>query len=103
MRLLSGKGCLGFVLFSWSLVCVAGDPFIGNQIYNEHCASCHGSSGKANIAGTPDFAGNPMLLAKPDLQLRDTIASGRNLMPAFVGILKEKQMMDVIAYIRTFH
>ena len=82
---------------------VAGDPFVGNQVYQEHCVSCHGASGKAVISSTPDFSGNPMLLAKPDMQLRETILHGRNLMPAFVGILKEKQIMDVISYIRTFH
>lgn len=81
----------------------AGDPFVGNQVYQEHCVTCHGASGKATISGTPDFSGNPMLLAKPDMQLRDTILRGKKLMPAYVGILKEKQIMDVISYIRTFH
>lgn len=94
----------------WSIVLlclpatvVAGDPFIGNQIYQEHCVSCHGASGKAVVAGTPDIAGNPMLLAKPDQQIKSVILLGKNLMPAYVGIIKERQIMDVIAYIRTFH
>ena len=99
---LKNFGCV-VLLFFWSATVCAGDPFVGNQIYSEHCAGCHGASGRAVIEGTPDFAGNPFLLAKPDIQLRDTIRRGKNLMPAFVGILKEKQMMDVIAYIRTFH
>ena len=80
----------------------AGDPFLGARVYNEHCAVCHGANGKALIAGTPDFL-HTNILAKPDFQLKAFIKAGKGIMPAFQGILKDQQIMDVIAYIRTFH
>lgn len=79
-----------------------GDPFIGARIYSEHCAQCHGANGKAIIAGTPDFLGT-FLLAKPDTQIQAVIETGSGIMPAFSGILKDQEMKDVIAYIRTIH
>lgn len=81
---------------------MAGDPLEGRAIYVENCAGCHGANGRAVVAGTPNFAGSNRLMVKTDSQLHDTIAGGKNIMPAFQGRLSEREMMDVIAYIRTF-
>lgn len=80
----------------------AGDPFVGAKIYNEHCMRCHGADGKAVIAGTPDFL-HTNLLAKPDFRLVAFIKSGSGIMPSYEGVLKEQELHDVIAYIRTFN
>ncbi len=80
----------------------AGDPFLGAKIYNEHCVNCHGANGKGEIAGTPDFL-QTGFLAKPDYELKAFIKSGRGIMPAYQNILKDREISDVIAYIRTFN
>jgi cytochrome c6 len=80
----------------------AGDPFLGANIYNEHCVTCHGANGKGVIAGTPDFL-QPSFMTKGDFQLKATIKAGSGIMPAYEGILKDREIMDVIAYIRTFN
>lgn len=80
----------------------AGDPFLGASIYNEHCVSCHGANGKGVIAGTPDFL-QPNFMTKGDFQLKTTIKAGSGIMPAYEGILKDREIIDVIAYIRTFN
>jgi cytochrome c6 len=80
----------------------AGDPFVGAQIYNERCALCHGANGKAVIAGTPDFL-YTNLLSKPDYELKTFIKAGKGIMPAFQGVLKDQEILDVISYIRTFN
>ena len=92
-------GILGAILANNAF---AGDPFLGARVYSEHCAVCHGANGKAVIAGTPDFL-HTNILAKPDFQIKTFIKSGKGIMPAFQGILKDQQIMDVIAYIRTFY
>ncbi len=91
------------LFLSFSSAGFAGDPFLGASVYSEHCAYCHGANGKAVIAGTPDFMRNMQLLAKPDMQIMQTIKGGKGLMPAFGGLLKDNQIMDVITYIRTFN
>ena len=80
----------------------AGDPFLGAQVYNEHCVVCHGANGKGVIASTPDFL-QTNFLAKPDFELKSFIKAGRGIMPAYQGILKDHEILDVIAYIRTFN
>ena len=80
----------------------AGDPFQGASVYNEHCVVCHGANGKGVIAGTPDFL-QPNFLARPDFEFKKFIKAGRGIMPAYDGILKDREILDVIAYIRTFN
>lgn len=80
----------------------AGDPFAGSNIYVQHCVSCHGGDGRGEIAGTPSFR-EGRLMSKSTSELMDAVKSGRNLMPAFRGILDEQQIDDVVTYIRTFN
>jgi len=80
----------------------AGDPFSGAKVYNEYCVNCHGANGKGVVAGTPDFL-QTNFLAKPDYELKNFINAGRGIMPSYQGLLKDREIMDVIAYIRTFN
>jgi cytochrome c6 len=80
----------------------AGDPFAGSNIYVLHCVSCHGGDGRGEIAGTPSFR-EGRLMSRSTSELMNTVKSGRNLMPAFRGVLDEQQIDDVITYIRTFN
>lgn len=90
------------LLFLVMPVAFAGDPFAGSNIYVEHCVSCHGADGRGEIAGTPSFRGGA-LLTRSDSLLKDTVRSGKNLMPSFRGLLEEQQIDDVVTYIRTFN
>lgn len=80
----------------------AGDMHKGQQLYATHCAVCHGQSGISRMPGAPNFARQEGIL-KPDFTLLSTIRSGRNAMPAFRGILSDRDIMDAIAYIRTLN
>lgn len=80
----------------------AADMFKGRQIYTSNCAICHGQSGRSVMPGAPNFAYQEGIL-KPDMTLLTTIRSGRNAMPAFQGVLSDRDIMDVIAFIRTLN
>lgn len=74
----------------------------GRQLYAANCAICHGQTGRSTMLGAPSFdRGNGLL--RPDLTLLAAIRSGKNAMPAFQGILADRDIMDVIAYLRTLH
>lgn len=78
----------------------ASDIFAGRKVYDAHCAQCHGGDGRALVAGSPDFnRGTALNLTDGELIRR--IRAGRNLMPGYEGILKTKDMLNVIAYMRT--
>lgn len=80
----------------------AADVFKGKQFYGSHCAVCHGQAGISKFPGAPNFARQEGIL-KPDFTLLSTIRAGRNAMPAFQGMLSDRDIMDVIAYIRTLN
>lgn len=78
----------------------AGDPFKGREVYQQHCLSCHGADGRPTQLGAPDFTRGQGLLVS-DLQLVQTLNTGKGLMPAYQGMLSEQQLADAITYIRT--
>ena len=78
----------------------AADPNAGSEIYQQHCLMCHGSDGRSNMAGAPDFQRGDGLL-QTDRALLARIKRGKNACPAYFGILDEQEILDVIAHIRT--
>lgn len=79
----------------------AADPGNGGKIYATHCSSCHGDDGVSTMPGTPDFARRERMF-KPDAALLVSIRDGISVMPAYKGLLTDQEILDVIAYLRTF-
>lgn len=91
---------LSLTLTGFAGVAQAADPLKGAKLYNERCSNCHGSGGVPNMPGVPNFSRNERLM-QSDLALIKSISIGRGMMPAFQGVLSEKDILDVIAYLRT--
>ena len=86
----------------------------GKQMYAQYCASCHGDAGKgdgpggANLAVKPqDLSVGAVMNPLPDQFLHRIIADGPQsvglsaLMPPFRPQLGDRQISEIIAYIRT--
>lgn len=78
----------------------AADIRKGATLYAMHCQSCHGVGGKPVMPMAPDFRRMERLM-QPDMQLLASIRSGRGAMPGFFGVLREREILDVVAYLRT--
>ena len=78
----------------------ASDLANGGRIYRSPCASCHGPTGKSTMAGVPDFD-RPGALLQSDRNLLTRIQAGKRACPGYRGILREQEIFDVIAYIRS--
>jgi cytochrome c6 len=74
----------------------------GQQLYGAFCANCHGQNGSPIWPGTPDFKRSTSLV-RSNSQLLTVIRQGRGAMPAYLGIIKEREMLDLIAYLRTMN
>ncbi|NMM05005.1 c-type cytochrome [Polaromonas sp.] len=99
---LAGAAVIGYVLLTAGGALHAADTFKGRQLYTTNCVTCHGATGKSVIPGAPNLGlGDGMM--RPDFTLLNAIRSGKNAMPAFRGILSDRDIMDVIAYMRTLH
>lgn len=72
----------------------------GQQIYQMHCAACHGFRGEGVAPEAPKFQLGERL-NKPDLLLMQSVKSGSKTMPPFFGILKDPEILDVLGYVRT--
>ena len=72
----------------------------GQQLYNLHCAACHGSRGEGVMPEAPKFRQGERL-EQPDMILLQSVKTGKKSMPPFFGILQDAQILDVLAYVRT--
>lgn len=78
----------------------AADPINGAKIYSTHCVNCHGARGVPSMPGAPDFSRAERLL-QSDIALLKSIGKGKGVMPSYQGLLPERDILDVIAYLRT--
>jgi cytochrome c553 len=92
----------------------AQSPSEGKKLYVANCSSCHGDTGKGDgIAGRAlpakpaDHTNGAFMNALSDKWLFDVISKGggavgkSNFMPGWSGALNEKQILDIVAYIRS--
>lgn len=80
----------------------AADVQGGRALYSTHCAICHGESGSPVMPGAPNFRRMESLM-RPDMQLMTAIRNGKGAMPGYFGILREGEILDVIAHLRTLN
>lgn len=90
----------GVVLLLSSGVVQAADSIKGRQLYATNCAMCHGQTGKSTMPGAPNFNRGEKLM-RPDGSLLTSIRSGTNACPSFRGMLADRDILDVIAFLRT--
>ena len=78
----------------------AADLDKGKNLYLIHCSGCHGEKGFSHMPQVPNFARGEGL-AQPDPVLMDAIRAGSDARPPFLGILNDREILDVISYVRT--
>ncbi|GMR04299.1 MAG: hypothetical protein BMS9Abin23_0192 [Thermodesulfobacteriota bacterium] len=119
MRLMKGPFLImAAVMMLWANSSEGGNPgdlVSGKKIYQKYCHFCHGRSGMGDgpigIAITPkpvDFVHDRKRMSKPDEKLFESITNGirkeiggkEMAMPAWGGILSEKERWDVLKYVR---
>ena len=80
---------------------IRGDATLGQRLYGEHCAECHGVNGEG---GEGTALGNPTMLATaPDLFLKAAITDGRSGTPmrAFGDELSEAEIDGLVTFLRS--
>lgn len=73
----------------------------GEAVYNAVCAGCHMPDGRgaAGAGAYPNLAENPLLEA-PDYPIY-LVVNGQRAMPPFGGLLDDRQIADVVNYVRS--
>ena len=105
--------CLVLVLAA-ALPVWGQDQTEGRKLYLTYCSSCHGDKGKGDGPATSslpvkpaDHTNGSVMNQLPDKFLTEIISKGGTavgksaLMPAWGSQLKDKQLRDLVAYIRS--
>ena len=105
--------CLVIVL-AGALPAWGQDQAEGRKLYLTYCSSCHGDKGKGDgpaASSLPvkpaDHTNGAVMNQFPDKFLTEIISKGGSavgksaLMPAWGSQIKDKQLRDVVAYIRS--
>ncbi len=80
----------------------------GKKIYLQQCATCHGKSGKGDGPAGKYLGKRPVNFTSPSFQKQSDgeifwkINHGNSPMPSFKQILDQKQIWEVVKYLRTF-
>jgi len=98
-------GLVTLLAFGFTAICsssvMAQDA---TATYKAKCAMCHGADGKGSPTGLKmgvhDFT-SADVQKQTDAQLTETITKGKSKMPAYQGKLKDNEIKDLAAYIRT--
>ena len=94
------------VAYTYSLSTSAERIATGEALFQENCASCHGSSGLGDgpsAAGMtlPNFTNQELMAGKSGAELFQTISAGSGEMPAFSEDLSEDERWVLTDYLRS--
>ena len=81
---------------------------LGNKVYQERCALCHGPEGKGDGPAAAGLNPKPRnhtdgkyMNSRTDAQLLDVIRHGKGGMPAWGGVLSEREIQAVLKHVRS--
>jgi len=77
---------------------------LGQQVYEQTCAACHGAQGEghAAVAEAPALDETEHAWHHPEGQIQQLILDGGQLMPALGEQLSDEEIVAVIRYIQTW-
>lgn len=80
----------------------------GRELFRKNCESCHGQEGQGDGPAASFLRKRPQDLTTlaptpyfPDGVVAYRIANGKDVMPAWKGVLTEREIWDLINYIRS--
>jgi mono/diheme cytochrome c family protein len=88
------------VLLGWITFALAqdrGTAEAGEQLYEEHCATCHGEK----LRGTGSMPDLRELGADARTRFDQVMMNGKGQMPSYQGVINGKQLDQLWSYIRS--
>jgi cytochrome c551 len=73
-----------------------GDATNGEAVFGANCASCHGVDGTGGSG--PNIIGEA---GEDDAEWVEIILGGEDTMPAFVDVLTDQEIADVLAWLKS--
>ncbi len=80
---------------------VSGDATAGQTLFQHYCVMCHAVTPDTKIVGPSLYSEMRGAHAKSAAAVREVIVRGKGQMPALGPQLSEKDIADLLAYVRT--
>ncbi|MEO8066681.1 MAG: cytochrome c [Flavobacteriales bacterium] len=94
------RSILPFGLITMLILCTAmgqpSSPNAGQQLFETHCARCHGSDGAKGKWGAKDLRTSRL----GDAAIMNQVRTGRSIMPSFSKKLNEAEVAEVMRYVK---
>lgn len=97
MRNISILVLAGLLLWGCSSESGTNEVKSGLDIYKSRCMTCHGTDGRMGMNGAKELPSSPLSLE----QRIEVVANGRNIMPAFKGIMSDEEIKAVVEFTMT--
>ena len=78
------------------ILALEGDATNGEAVFSANCASCHGADGTGGSG--PNLIGEA---GEDDAEWVEIILGGEDTMPAFVDVLTDQEIADVLAWLKS--
>lgn len=78
------------------ILALEGDSTNGEVVFSANCASCHGADGTGGSG--PNLVGEA---GEDDAEWVETILGGEDAMPAFIDVLTDQEIADVLAWLKS--
>lgn len=78
----------------------AFDAVKAKQNYDRYCAACHGFNGMSVMPDAPNLRLNQGLM-QSDQQIVQKLKTGSTRKPPFIGLINERELLDIVIYSRT--
>lgn len=75
---------------------------LGQKLYQDNCAKCHGEDGKGVVAGARNFNDLDYMRGETPASFYAVITDGRGEMPSFLDSLSSDERWDVVFYMWRF-
>lgn len=101
------RALLGVALLAAVAPAQAGESVDAAAVYADHCAKCHGETGRAEswrgrLFFAQDFSKDSFQSARSDEEILEKINRGPRIMPAYRDTLSLEQRKALVQLIRSF-
>lgn len=90
--------------FNVTTICGQDEEINAKNLFEYHCATCHGGDGKGTKRGhelkSPNFADPEWQAKKKDEEILNSIINGKNKMPRWTDKLKPEEIQALAKYVR---
>ena len=90
------------VYYVWRFAAPTASLIVGQELYAEHCAECHGAAGTSELVNVADLADHQLMSNQSGDTFFTAMTQGSDDMPSWQARLSQEERWAVVNFMRTF-